>query len=55
MSRKDRTAYALTLKGMTDEQLFEAWSLEYSARHTIHVELIIAEMDSRHNVEVIVL
>jgi hypothetical protein len=47
MTRKEIAEYALTLKAMTDEQLFETWSHEYDARHTEHVALIIAEMDVR--------
>lgn len=56
LSRRERRLYALTLKAMTDEQLFEAWSLEYNARRDAHAALIVAEMDSRQSdIEVIIL
>ena len=56
LSHKDAVLCALTLKAMTDEQLFEAWSLEYTARRHAHAALIVAEMDSRQSdIEVIIL
>jgi len=49
MTHKEAVEYKLTLKALTDEQLFEAWSQEYDAGsgHADRVQLIIAEMDSR--------
>ena len=48
LTHKEEAEYKVTLKGMTEEQLFETWHHEYDARHTAHVELIIAEMNT-HN------
>ena len=47
-ARHDATAYKITLKGFTDEQLFSAWSVNYDAQHTEHVALVIAEMNARN-------
>lgn len=47
LTKHEEAAYRLALKSFTDEQLFEAWSQEYDARHTEHVALIVAEMDVR--------
>ena len=53
LTRHDAAAYKLTLKGLTDDQLFETWSHEYDAKHMEHVKLIIAEMDVRNAIGVI--
>lgn len=53
LTRHDATAYKLTLKTLTDDQLFETWSHEYDAKHAEHITLIIAEMDVRNTVGVI--
>jgi hypothetical protein len=53
LTQQDVVAYKLTLKALTPDQLFEAWSHEYDAKHTEHVTLIIAEMDMRNTVGVI--
>ena len=53
LTRHDAAAYKITLKGLTDDQLFSAWSQEYDAKHTGHVKLIIAEMDVRNATGVI--
>jgi hypothetical protein len=55
LTRHDAAAYKLTLKTFTADQLFEAWSSEYDAKHTEHVKLIIAEMDVRNAIGVIAL
>jgi hypothetical protein len=51
--RRRAAEYKLTLKSLTDDQLFEAWSREYDAKHPEHVKLIIAEMDVRNAIGVI--
>ena len=48
LTHKEEVEYKVTLKGMTEEQLFETWHHEYDARHAAHVELIIAEMNTRN-------
>lgn len=53
LTRHDATAYKLTLKNFTDDQLFEAWSHEYDAKRIEYVRLIIAEMDVRNTIGVI--
>jgi hypothetical protein len=53
LTRHDAAAYKITLKNLTPDQLFEAWSREYDAKHAEHVKLIIAEMDVRNTVGVI--
>jgi len=47
LTRAQAAEYKLTLKCMTDDQLFEAWSHEYDAKKTEHVQMIVAEMDAR--------
>lgn len=47
MTHREIVAYKITLKALTDAQLFETWSHEYNAQHAAHIELIIAEMDAR--------
>jgi hypothetical protein len=53
LTRHDAAAYKLTLKNLTNDQLFETWSREYDAKHTEHVRLILAEMDMRNTIGVI--
>jgi hypothetical protein len=53
LTRHDATAYKLTLKTLTDDQLFETWSHEYDAKHAEHIALIIIEMDMRNTIGVI--
>lgn len=53
LTRHDAAEYKLTLKGLTDDQLFAEWSQEYDAKHVERVKLIIAEMDTRNNTGVI--
>jgi hypothetical protein len=53
LTRHDAAAYKITLKNFTDDQLFEAWSSEYDAKHVERIKLIIAEMDARNTVGVI--
>ena len=53
LTRHSAAEYKLTLKGLTDDQLFQTWSHEYDAKHTEHVALIIAEMDVRNTSGVI--
>ena len=53
MTRHDAAAYKLNIKALNDDQLFQAWSHEYDAKHTEHVRLILAEMDMRNTVGVI--
>jgi len=48
LSPIEEKQYAVSLKGMTHDQLFEAWSHEYDARKTEHVRLIVAEMNTRN-------
>ena len=42
LTRHDAAEYKLTLKGLTDDQLFAEWSQEYDAKHVERVKLIIA-------------
>jgi hypothetical protein len=53
LTRHDAAAYKIALKSLTDDQLFEAWSREYDAKHAEHVRLILAEMDMRNTIGVI--
>ena len=48
MTRREKIQYRLTLKSLTDEQLYHTWAHEYDAKHTEHVKLILAEMDLRN-------
>ncbi len=47
LARHESVAYKLMLKGMTYDQLFEAWSHEYDAKRTEHAKLVAAEMGAR--------
>jgi cytolysin (calcineurin-like family phosphatase) len=47
LTHKEITAYKLTLKALTYEQLYDAWAHEHAAKHFEHTALIIAEMDVR--------
>ena len=48
LPRHEVAAYTLTLKGLSNDQLFETWHHEYDAGHTEHVKLIITEMNERN-------
>lgn len=47
MPPMERAEFKVMLKGLTDEELFGRWSIEYDARREERVALVIIEMNSR--------
>ncbi len=47
MPHRMAAEYKVMLKGLTDEELFGRWSIEYEAKHKEQLDLVIAEMNSR--------
>lgn len=47
MPRYTAAEFKLILKGLTDEELFGRWSIEYEAKRKEQIDLCIAEMNSR--------
>ncbi len=56
MPRHTAAEFKVLLKGLTDDELFARWSVEYDAQRKEQVEFCIAEMNTRKlNPEVIAL
>ena len=47
MTDRPTAEFKIMLKGLTDEELFGRWSIEYEAKHKEQLDLVIAEMNSR--------
>jgi hypothetical protein len=54
MTDRPTAEFKITLKGLTDEELFARWSAEYDSRHTEFVNLCIKEMNSRKLTEEVI-
>lgn len=47
MTRREAAEYKTMVKAMTDNELFEEWSLQYDAQNTDRVMCIVDEMNVR--------
>ncbi len=54
MPRHTAAEFKVMLKGLTDEELFGRWHIEYDAKHKEQTELVIAEMNSRKLTEEVI-